>query len=99
MEPVPPPRTDAPAPPPSTGVPEAGAPAPQGRQTVAQGRVFYDEKAATERVVRRLKELELEEKQGRLLRVDDVTEAMVKAGRRIGESLDALPMGDGDDAE
>jgi hypothetical protein len=51
---------------------------------------YYDEKARTERVLREIKELELAQKKGELVRVDDVTDAMADAGRRIGEQLEQL---------
>lgn len=44
-----------------------------------RGGGYYDEKAETERVIRRLKELELGEKEGTLRRVPDIEEAMVTA--------------------
>lgn len=55
-----------------------------------QGGTLAQEQTLTERVKRRKLELEVEEKEGRLLRVEDVTEAMVTAARRIGDRIDQM---------
>lgn len=52
---------------------------------------YYDELTLTERVKRRKLEMELEEKAGKLLRIEDVTEAMIAGARRIAERLDRVP--------
>ena len=56
----------------------------------AKGNGYYDELTLTERVKRRKLEMELAEKEGKLLRIEDVTEAMVVGARRIGERLERL---------
>jgi hypothetical protein len=56
----------------------------------AQGGLQY-EQTLTEQLKRRKLQLELDEKEGKLLRTEDVTDAMVTAGRRIGEAFDQLP--------
>lgn len=57
----------------------------------AQGGLQY-EQTLTEQLKRRKLELELDEREGKLLRTDDVTDAMVAAGRRIGEAFEQLPV-------
>ncbi len=64
--------------------------APLAGRPRAKGNGYYDEMTLTERVRRRKLEIELAEKEGKLLRVEDVTEAMVAGARRIGERLERL---------
>jgi len=51
---------------------------------------FYEEKAQTERVTRAIQEIKLAQLRGELVEVSAVTEAMVTAGRRIGEAIGAI---------
>ena len=51
---------------------------------------YYGELTLTEKVKRRKLELELAEKEGKLLRIDDVTEAMVTAARKIGDRIERI---------
>jgi len=67
----------------------AAVPAEPGRPR-AKGNGYYDELTLTERVKRRKLELSLAEDEGKLLRIEDVTEAMVAGGRRIGERIERL---------
>lgn len=68
--------------------PDAGGSRPRGE---ASGPTFYGEKAETERVRRRLLEIELAEKEGSLVPVKAVEDAMVAAGLRIAQRIDLLP--------
>ena len=72
-------------PPPQVAAPEAE----RGRPKTG-GNAYYEELTLTEKVKRRKLEMELAEKEGRLLRVEDVTEAMVAGARKIGERLEQL---------
>lgn len=54
------------------------------------GNSYYDELTLTERVKRRKLELEVDEREGKLLPAAGVAEAMVAAGRRIGERIERL---------
>ncbi|MDA8230161.1 MAG: hypothetical protein M0006_02360 [Magnetospirillum sp.] len=70
--------------------PEDPADKPRDGRPREKGNGYYDELTLTERVKRRKLEMELEEREGKLLRVEDVTEAMVAAARRIGDRIDRL---------
>lgn len=56
----------------------------------AKGSSYYDELTLTEKVKRRKLELEVTEKEGKLLPIEQVDEAMTTAGRRIGERIERL---------
>lgn len=74
-------------PPSSASASVSASPEPETRR----GSGYWDTKAEHEVVLKRLSEIKLAEQTGELLRVDDVTEAMVTAARKIRQALDALP--------
>ncbi|WP_142847240.1 hypothetical protein [Telmatospirillum sp. J64-1] len=71
-------------------LPLAASSAPASAPKLTGERGYYAEKALTEAVDREIKELKLAELKGELLRVADVTEAMVSAGKRICDKLGGL---------
>lgn len=89
----PPPPAAADAEPAEPGLPlEAPAAQPQrGEDRNARPMGYWDVKAETEAVQKKLLDLKYEEAIGQLVRTADVMEAMVAAGRKIRTAMEALP--------
>lgn len=71
--------------------PEGAPPLESGGRPLPGGPTYYDEKAQTERILRRIKEIELDELLGKTIAVERVVESMTACGHRLAEVIGTLP--------